>query len=75
MIYTDGTHLVADDIEELHNFAINILGFKRKWFQDHNPGTAHYDLTTKKAFKRAIDKGVQCITPKELLKKCILMNE
>lgn len=75
MIYTDGKHLIADSLEELHNFAINILKFKRKWFQDHNPRTAHYDLTTASAFQRAIDKGVQSISTRELLKKCISMNK
>lgn len=59
MIYTDGTHLIDDgDIEELHDFAINKLGFKRAWFQDSSPPQhPHYDLTTSKAKKRAVSEG------------------
>lgn len=36
-------HLVADTIEELHEFA-NQLGMQRKWFQ-HAASYPHYDVT------------------------------
>jgi hypothetical protein len=36
-------HLVADSIEELHEFAKR-LGMKRKWFQ-HTASYPHYDIT------------------------------
>jgi len=31
MVYTDGIHLVADSLEELHEFAHKI-GLKREWY-------------------------------------------
>lgn len=42
MIYTDGIHLVADGIDELHEFASSI-GLKREWFQDKK-AHPHYDI-------------------------------
>ena len=41
MIYTDGTHLVADTLTELHKFA-RIIGMKREWFQSGR--LPHYDI-------------------------------
>lgn len=63
-IYTDGTHLMDDgDINELHDFAINKLGFKRSWFQDNSPPQhPHYDLTTASARRRAIAAGAILVT-------------
>lgn len=36
-------HLIADTLEELHEFAKSI-GMRRAWFQDHGR-LPHYDLT------------------------------
>lgn len=49
MVYTDGKHLVADTVEELHEFATQ-MGLKREWFQDH-PKHPHYDLFGKMVLK------------------------
>lgn len=38
-------HLIADTLEELHEFAAR-LGLRRSWFQPHS--TPHYDLTASK---------------------------
>ena len=43
MTYTDGIHLVADSLEELHEFASSI-GIKRCWFHGMRKGHPHYDL-------------------------------
>jgi hypothetical protein len=43
--YDKSCHLIADDIDELHNFA-EIIGLNRSWFQDKN--VPHYDLTANK---------------------------
>lgn len=43
MTYTDGIHLVADSLEELHEFAKQI-GIKRCWFHGIRKGHPHYDL-------------------------------
>jgi hypothetical protein len=66
MIYTDGTHLVADTEEELHTFAQKI-GLKRKWYQcpDTHP---HYDLTTRKKYREVLDLGVKIVEAREVLR-------
>ena len=44
--YGSSCHLVADTLEELHEFAAKI-GMKRQWFQD-DKRLPHYDLTAKR---------------------------
>lgn len=64
VVYTDGVHLVADNLDELHRFARGI-GLKRIWFQDHK--TPHYDLTTANKLKTAIEAGAVKKTAREIL--------
>lgn len=59
-VYTDGVHLMAPTIEELHEFAQELLGFQEEWFQGHRRHP-HYDLTTQRAFQRAIEAGAQLV--------------
>ena len=66
MIYTDGTHLVGDSLEELHEFAQRV-GLRREWFQDH-PRHPHYDLTTWRMARKVIKAGVRLVSPKNLMK-------
>lgn len=40
-VYTDGIVLMADTVEELHQFA-GAIGIKPSWFNDHKH--KHYDL-------------------------------
>lgn len=47
-------HLIADTIEELHEFAHSI-GLKNEWFQNHR-FMPHYDVTENKRVA-AIEKG------------------
>lgn len=63
-VYTDGFHLVADTIEELHAFADSI-GMKRKWFQDKRK--PHYDLFGRKA-DIAYLKGAEKVTDRECVR-------
>lgn len=72
MIYTGGTHIVADSEEELHEYAVNVLGLKRKWYQ--NTGRAlshpHYDVISpikKRILKN--DLNVAFVRPREVLCK------
>ncbi len=65
MTYTDGVHLMADSLEELHRFAAK-LHLRRQWFQDH-PRHPHYDLTTRRMGKRAVAEGAQLVTTRELI--------
>jgi hypothetical protein len=66
MVYTDGIHLVADSLRELHKFAFTI-GLKPQWFQNHKKHP-HYDIWGLK-LKLAIKKGCKRVTKKELLLK------
>lgn len=57
------SHMVADDIEELHEMA-NRLGVRR-WFQ--NKGKyPHYDIS-KVTKKKAIELGVKMVNDRELI--------
>ena len=62
--HNESCHLVADSIEELHEFA-GQLGLKRSWFQNH-PRLLHYDLTQNKR-RLAVKKGAIEITTFELV--------
>lgn len=65
-ILTDGVHLISTNgLDELHNFARQ-MGLRPSWFQDH-PVHPHYDLTTKRALRRAIAKGALLVTSHELV--------
>lgn len=45
------SHLQADSVEELHEFAER-LGLKRSWFQaGSRPAAAHYDVSESKRLK------------------------
>lgn len=64
MVYTDKVHLVADTIEELHNFA-NTIGLKRHFFEGVKKNHPHYDLIYKsrkpvcdEAGNQMIDKAI-----------------
>ncbi|HBE02406.1 MAG TPA: hypothetical protein DC049_08005 [Spirochaetia bacterium] len=48
--YATYCHLLADTIEELHEFAVGKLGMKRAWFQNTSK-LPHYDLTIGNRFK------------------------
>ena len=65
MIYTDGTHLVADSLEELHDFAQKI-GLKRGWFEKARTHP-HYDIWSDEIRQRAYDQGAILKRPREIL--------
>jgi hypothetical protein len=71
MIFTDGVHLMSDtSLDELHEFATKRLGFKRSWFQENKPSWApHYDLTTNKAKKRALEAGAKLLPLREFIER------
>ncbi len=64
MVYTDGTYLVADSVDELHAFAGKI-GLIREWFQDH-PQHPHYNLFGV-MYSRAIDTGAIYVWDRDLM--------
>ena len=65
MIYTDGQHLIAESIGELHKFA-KYIGMKREWFQDH-PEHPHYDLIGERIKSKAERLGATKVSKKTLL--------
>ena len=61
-------HLVADDLDELHDFATK-LGLKRSWFQKHRI-QPHYDITeAKRAI--AVSMGAKELTTEEMAERVI----
>jgi hypothetical protein len=69
--YAHACHLIADSIEELHDFALKKLGLQKSWFQKAEGNIPHYDLTSGKRWQ-ALRLGAIEITDKELVDK---MNE
>ncbi len=63
--WNSSCHLFADDVDELHAFAMGI-GLKRSWFQDH-PRLPHYDLTPG-VRARAVRAGAIEVSCREMVK-------
>lgn len=64
MVYTDGQHLVADDLTELHQFAEKIY-LKKSWFKDHD-GAPHYEVWGNKAVL-AIKRGAKLVQSNRII--------
>ena len=64
-VYTDGKHLVAENVDELHDFAA-AMGLKPEWFQDHRH--PHYDLTTARAARWAEDAGAVRLSTRDIIR-------
>ncbi len=60
------SHLMADTVEELHEFAVKI-GLRREWFQDH-PRFPHYDVTESRR-KIALANGAIPESTREAIKR------
>jgi len=69
MIYTDGTHLIADTRDELHTFA-DQLKIKRCWFHRD-----HYDLTTTARRNAAFDAGARKVSSREIVRVLITTGQ
>ncbi len=68
MIYIDKYgHMVADTLNELHNFAFNLIGLKRHFFQGTRKGHPHYDLTTEQKLNKAIENGAKIVGIREIV--------
>lgn len=67
MIYTDGTHLVAETLPELHNYAQSI-GLKRHFFHGVRKGHPHYDLTNDKIKEKVLNDDKVTL----ICKRCIV---
>jgi hypothetical protein len=59
-------HMIADNVIELHDFAM-ALGLKRTWFQDSPPASfPHYDVA-KGMSERAVLMGAKRVGRKEIV--------
>ena len=70
MVYTDGIHLIASSIEELHQFA-NKIGLNKCYYQ--NPKKKrhpHYDIMSADIHEKVFENGAQLVTNKEIVKFC-----
>lgn len=72
MVYTDGIHLVADSLDELHEFADKI-GLKREWFQDH-PSHPHYDIFGAKV-RLSLESGALRVGMRDIAKLATLQTQ
>jgi hypothetical protein len=68
VIYTDKVgHLITDgELHELHSFAVGGLGLKYEWFQDKK--FPHYDLTTARMRKKALNCGAKLVSSREIVR-------
>lgn len=64
--YDRSCHLVADSVEELHEFA-GTLQMRRSWFQPHDRWP-HYDLTANKR-AQAVKLGAVEVKAREFVKR------
>jgi len=68
-VVTDGVHLAADSLVELHAFAMR-LGLRRGWFhnrRDRKRPHPHYEVVSRGQLKLALVLGAKEVRPRELL--------
>lgn len=68
MVYTDNIHLIADTLDELHEFA-KAIGLKKEWFQPHKRHP-HYDIWGV-MLSNAINNGAVVLSQRELCQTTI----
>lgn len=74
MIYTDGVHLIADSLEELHAFAAAI-GIKRIWFENRRGKQhPHYDIPMSMK-QTVLSAGVKRVSSREIVELLRSMPE
>lgn len=75
MVYTDGIHMVADTLTELHLFALKI-GVKRCWYHGFRKNHPHYDLMGNK-LDLALSKGAIKVCSKKVVEisKMSIIND
>jgi len=65
MVYYDGIHLMADTVNELHEFA-DKCGLKRDWFQDHKKHP-HYDVWGGRNERAVVRNGAKIVSSRFLV--------
>ena len=66
-VFTDGVHLVAETIPELHKFAKEI-GLKHHFYHGKRKRHPHYDLTNEEIRKKAYDHGAIPMSARSIVK-------
>ena len=70
MLYTDGIHLVADDLNELH-IKSALLGISRYWYHGVKKGHPHYDIPKNKRDSAVVFErfDIEYVRPRDILEK------
>jgi hypothetical protein len=68
MIYSDGIHVVATTLKELHEFA-QTIGLPRSRYEGRRKGHPHYDLYTNRDFTEILKhNNITIVTSREIVK-------
>lgn len=67
MIYTDGIHLVATTLKELHCFAEK-CNIKKCYYEGYRKGHPHYDLINPQIKNTAIKNGAKLTSAKDIVR-------
>lgn len=70
MIYSDGVHMIASSIEELHEFAASINLHKSYYRNPRKKKHPHYDLMSERVRKAAFENGAILVTDREIVRLC-----
>ena len=66
MVVTDGIHIAADRLAELHDFASRV-GIKRCWFHGSERGHPHYDKPRRMPVEHLERHGAERVRSRECL--------
>ncbi len=70
MVYSDGVHMIASSVKELHEFATKIMLHRCYYRNPRKKRHPHYDLMNDAIRKAAFDNGAVFATDKEIVKYC-----
>lgn len=70
MVYSDGIHMIASTIEELHEFA-NKIGLHKCYYRNpRKKRHPHYDIMSEKVRLKVFENGAQSVTDRTIVKLC-----
>jgi len=70
MVYSDGIHLIASSIEELHQFA-ETIGLHRCYYRNpRKKRHPHYDIMSEKVRKKVFENGAELVNDRTIVKLC-----
>jgi hypothetical protein len=74
MLYTDGIHLVADSLDELHSYS-KMIGIGKHWFEGVKKGHPHYDIPERMKMEIQWNPAIKKVSSKEILLKSKQLNQ